>query len=136
MTSRYRGIIDVDAPEFSVQGDMENKITAFLRNTGQEAPQGEEDFYLCVLASLAMKYRQSIQEIELLNKKQFECISIVGGGSRNELLNKLAADICGKPVVVGAAEATSIGNLLCQLIALGEIGTDEAREVVKQSFNK
>jgi rhamnulokinase len=59
----------------------------------------------------------------------------VGGGSRNSLLNQLVADVTGRKVVAGPIEATAAGNLLVQAIGAGEVsGIDEAREIVRQSF--
>jgi glycerol kinase len=64
-----------------------------------------------------------------------EAIHIVGGGSRNSLLNQLVADTTGRTVIAGPSEATAIGNLLIQAIGAGELGgLEEAREVVRRSF--
>ncbi len=134
MESVYRGYIDVDAPEFAAPGRMEEKITGFLKKTGQKVPGRKEDFYLCVLLSLAMKYRQLKDAMELLGDRSFDCISIVGGGSKNTVLNTLTADICGKMVIAGPSEATAIGNILCQLISLGEIRVEEATDLAARSF--
>ncbi len=65
-----------------------------------------------------------------------EVIHIVGGGTKNRLLNQLTANATGLPVVAGPVEATAIGNLLVQAIALGEIASaEQAREVVCRSFD-
>jgi len=62
-------------------------------------------------------------------------IQVIGGGSRNALLNRFTAGATGVPVVAGPAEATALGNLMAQLMALGEVRSlSEVREIVRRSF--
>jgi rhamnulokinase len=62
-------------------------------------------------------------------------VHVVGGGARNPLLCQWTADATGLPVLAGPEEATAIGNLLVQALALGQLGSlDEARELVRASF--
>ena len=89
----------------------------------------------CALEGLALKYRWVFEQLERILGKRLEPIHIVGGGSSNRLLYQFAADATGRRVVAGPVEATAIGNLLVQAMALGEIGwPEEAREVVRRSF--
>jgi rhamnulokinase len=63
-------------------------------------------------------------------------IHIVGGGSQNRLLNQFAADATGRTVVAGPVEATAIGNILVQALAMGHVATlSEARALVRRSFD-
>src|SRR5699024_12051119 len=63
-------------------------------------------------------------------------LPIFGGGSKNEMLNQLIADTTGKLVVAGPSEATAIGNIAAQLIALKKIkNTGEARSIISESFD-
>ena len=67
--------------------------------------------------------------------QRIETVHIIGGGMQNELLCQLAADAMQRPVVAGPIEATAMGNILMQALALGYVGSlDEAREVVRSSF--
>jgi rhamnulokinase len=67
--------------------------------------------------------------------RKIEVIHIVGGGTQNELLSQMTADACGRLVIAGPVEATSIGNILVQAMAVGEVADlAEARRIVRASF--
>jgi len=88
-----------------------------------------------IFDSLAFKYRWVIEKIEEASGRKVNTIHIVGGGSKNWLLNQITADITRRKVVAGPSEATTIGNAVVQMIALGEIGgIREARKIISQSF--
>src|SRR6185437_9445934 len=84
--------------------------------------------------SLACKYRMVCEQLEHVCERAIDTIHVVGGGARNELLCQLTADVCGREVVTGPVEATALGNLLVQAMALGELdGLDDVRRVVARS---
>ena len=89
-----------------------------------------------VYDSLAACYAAAIKELETGTGQTFESIHIIGGGSRDRLLNELTARATGKKVTAGPVEATATGNIIMQMIASGEI-TDiqAAREMIKRSFD-
>ena len=90
----------------------------------------------CVLESLALAYRSTLEKLEAMLKRRLETIHIVGGGSRNRLLCQFTADATQREVVAGPVEATAIGNVLMQALALGEFTSlQEARAVVGSSFD-
>ena len=133
--SHYGHAFDTQSEEFAAPGQMEEKILAALSGHGHPLPEGRAAIYRCVMRSLACKYRDTIEAFEANKGGKFDRIHIVGGGSQNALLNQLTADICGRPVSAGPAEATAIGNIAGQLLALGEIkDVGQAREVVSRSF--
>src|SRR5208337_4164852 len=73
--------------------------------------------------------------LESLRRDRLNRIRIVGGGSKNRLLNQLCADACQLPVSAGPIEASALGNLCVQMIAMGEIANlDEARALIRNSF--
>ena len=89
----------------------------------------------CILESLALLYRFTLRQIESLTDRPVERLHIVGGGSRNALLNQFAADALQVPVLAGPVEATAAGNILVQALAVGHLGgLAEARQVVRRSF--
>lgn len=129
----FRSAIDPDA--FLEPGDIPRKIVEHCRATGQTPPETPGEFTRTILESLARRYRQVLESLESLANRRFDVIHIVGGGSRNALLNQFVADATGRTVIAGPSEATAIGNVLIQAIGAGELsGLNEAREVVRRSF--
>src|SRR5664279_2287707 len=93
------------------------------------------EFARAILESLALRYRNVVENLESLAGRKIEIIHIVGGGSRNALLNQFVADCTGRRVVAGPSEATAIGNILVQAMGAGELANlAEARTVVRNSF--
>jgi rhamnulokinase len=89
----------------------------------------------CIFESLALLYRITIEELEQLTGRKILRLHIVGGGSQSALLNQFAASATGRQVVAGPAEATAIGNVLLQAIALVHLGSPAAvRQAVRDSF--
>jgi rhamnulokinase len=88
-----------------------------------------------VLESLALKYRLVLRSLEQLCGKRIEQIRVIGGGSKNRLLNQFAADATGRRVLAGPAEATALGNVAIQILATGEASSlQEVRALVDRSF--
>jgi rhamnulokinase len=130
-----RAFVDPNDPVFLPPGDMPQRIREACVRTGQEPPQGPAEVVRCVLESLALKYRQTIELLEAATGGPLREIHVVGGGALNQPLCQWTADATGLLVLAGPAEATEIGNLAVQAIALGELGSlDDAREVVRRSF--
>jgi rhamnulokinase len=114
---------------------MPRKIADYCRQTGQAPPETHGEFARTILESLALRYRYVMESLETLGKRKIEVIHIVGGGSRNALLNQFVADCTGRRVVAGPSEATAIGNILVQAMGAGELANlDEVRAVVRNSF--
>ena len=130
-----RTVVDVDDPAFTPPGDMPARIADAARRTGQPVPDGPVAVTRCVLDSLALAYRRAVRQAVELSGRPVEVVHVVGGGARNALLCRLTADATGLPVVAGPVEATAIGNLLTQALALGELsgGLAAVREVVRAS---
>ncbi|MGC8626082.1 MAG: rhamnulokinase [Acidimicrobiales bacterium] len=130
-----RSLVDPNAPEFMPPGDMPARIAAACRSTGQEVPESPGEVVRCILESLAFMYRQAVEVIAGVTGRWPPALHIVGGGSLNSLLCQWTADATGLPVWAGPSEASEVGNLLVQAMALGELATtDEARALVRSSF--
>ena len=114
-------LIDVDDSRFANPADMQQAIADYCRETGQEVPETEGGYVMCVLRSLATRYKKGIDGLNALLPEPVEQLHIIGGGCRNKLLNRLTEEATGLPVVPGPVEATAMGNILVQAIAAGEI---------------
>ncbi len=129
-----RSMIDPDDARFMNPPDMPAAIKGFCRETHQPVPSSEGALVRCALESLALKYRTVLDRLEEATAKRVEVVHIVGGGSRNALLNQFTADACNRPVLAGPVEATVLGNVLVQARACSEIGSlAELRAVVRDS---
>lgn len=104
-------IIDPNAEEFFNPLSMRDAITAYIRRTGQKEPKKNADFFRVVYESLARSYRDVIVDLENVCGKRHDVLNIIGGGSKNRLLNQITARVTGKKVVAGPFEATSLGTL-------------------------
>ena len=116
--------------------DMPSAIAGFCRETNQPEPAAHGATVRCVLESLALLYALRLKEAEELTGQPIKRLHIVGGGSRNALLNQFTANACGVEVIAGPTEATALGNVLVQAIALGDLpDLASARQVVGQSMD-
>ena len=121
---------------FAAPGDMEAKIKERCHMTNQPVPQTKGEVVRVVLESLAFAYRQTVEQIEALTGQTIKQIHMVGGGIQNELLCQLTADVSQRPVVTGPIEASALGNVLAQLLALGEIPDRKAAQSIIQASER
>lgn len=131
----FIAIVDPDHQPFLSPGDMPIKIEQFCRRSRQPVPANRGEFVRTCLESLALAYRRTLDGLEDVLGRRIGTIHIVGGGCQNEMLNQMTADACGRPVIAGPVEATAIGNLLCQAMAIGQVKSlADARAIVRASF--
>jgi len=130
----FRSLVDPDDPRFLSPDDMLDAIKGYCEETSQPAPETAGQFIRCALESLALKYRKVLGWLEELTGTPVEVIHIVGGGTKNELLNQFTANSCQIPVITGPVEATGLGNVLVQARAAGSVSSlAEIREIVRNS---
>lgn len=131
----FESLINPMDPRFLAAGDMPLKIQAYCRETGQVVPKKPGPIIRCVLESLALLYRKTLLELESVTGRKIDKLYVVGGGTKNTLLNHFTANATQIPVIVGPPESTSIGNVLGQAIALGHVSSlEEGRKIVSESF--
>lgn len=129
----FSAVIDPDA--FLEPGRLPEKIADFCRRTGQQPPEPPGPMCRTILESLALRYRQVLESLESLLGRRIERIHIVGGGSRNRVLNQFVADATGRLVIAGPSEATAAGNVVVQAIGAGDLrDVPEARALIRRSF--
>ncbi len=130
----FKCFIDPDAPEFTPAGNIPERIKQYCKKTGQYVPQNDGEIMRCIYESLALKYRQSIEELETCTGKSFDTLYMVGGGTKDRFLSQLTACSIGRKVYAGPVEATSFGNIAVQLMSIGAIeNIGKAREIIAAS---
>ncbi|MEK4384335.1 FGGY-family carbohydrate kinase [Solibacillus sp. FSL W7-1464] len=131
----FRAIINPEDEVFFNPVSMVNAIHEFCKKTNQSIPISIAEQIRCFSESLAIYYANIIDDIERITGYYSPTLYIGGGGAKNKLLCQLIANASGKRVVAGPVEASSLGNGLSQLRALGEISNlQEGRDVIKASF--
>jgi rhamnulokinase len=133
--SPFIAVMNPDDERFFHPGDMPERIRNYCANTNQTVPQTKGEIVRVALESLALKYRWVLERLEELTGKRLDPVHIIGGGTKNRLLNQFAADATCRTVITGPLEATAIGNVMMQAIGLQHLNSlSEAREVVRASF--
>jgi rhamnulokinase len=128
-------LIDPNDPLFAPPGGMPQRIRAYCVERGLTPPQTDGEYAICILNSLAHAYKKTLAEISAVTGRTIEVIHILGGGSQNDLLNQLTADICGMTVKTGPVEATLFGNIAVQAISAGVVANlTQARALIANSF--
>jgi sugar (pentulose or hexulose) kinase len=123
-----------NSSDFRNADDMPASIDAFCARTGQAIPADEGAVIRCIFESLALKYRQTLDQLREVLGHDILVIHIVGGGARNGLLCQMTADATRRPVIAGPSEATTMGNLAVQALATGHLASlEEARALIRRS---
>ncbi len=112
--------IDLNYDRFNNPKNMIGEIQAACRESGQPIPKTVGELVMCVYSNLARIYARELKQLEDLSGKTIDYLRVVGGGSNVSLLNQLTANLIGKEVIAGPGEATAIGNILVQMISVGE----------------
>jgi rhamnulokinase len=131
----FLAVIDPDDNKFLHAGDMPERIQKYCADTNQVIPQTKGEIIRVALEGIALKYRWVLERLEELTDKHLDPVHIIGGGTKNRLLNQFTADATCRTVITGPVEATAIGNILMQAIGLKHLGSlVEARGIVRTSF--
>ena len=131
----FAHLVDPDDETFLRPTDMLGAIDQFCRKTHQPKPSTPGAYVRCIFESLAMKYRMVLRSLEQLCGRSIDQVRVIGGGSKNKLLNQFTADAAGKRVLAGPAEATALGNIAMQILATAEASSlGEVRAIIDRSF--
>ncbi len=132
--SPFKCFINPDSPCFASPVSMIDSIQQYCEETNQFVPQTMGEIAKCIYESLAFRYRQVLSNLQKLAQHPVETLHIIGGGSKNKLLNSYTANAIGLPVVSGPSEATAMGNILIQAQAAGLVkDKNEMRQMVRKS---
>ena len=135
-SAAFVSIVNSDDPMFSNPQSMIGAIKGYCSKSNQKVPQTKGELVRCVLESLALKYAFVMKNLKESSGKEITKLYVVGGGSRNEVLNQFIADALNIEIITGPVEATALGNILQQAIADGQLKDwSEAHEVIKNSFH-
>ena len=131
----FQSLIDPDHASFANPASMTKAITEYCITSGQIAPETHAEFVRCVFESLSLKYKSILEKLIDLAPFAIEKLHVIGGGSKNPLLNQWTANAIGIPVIAGPSEATAIGNIMIQAKAAGCVGSlTEMRQIIRNSI--
>ena len=127
--------INPDDALFANPTSMLKAIEEFCIRTGQTVPQSDTQIIRTIFESLALRYREVLEMLEGMAPFAIDVLHIIGGGSKNALLNQYTANATGKRVVAGPSEATAFGNIVMQAVGAGAVGSlSEARDIIRASI--
>ena len=130
----FAHFINPDDASFANPQSMLKAIEEFCVRTGQKAPESDAAVIRTIFESLALRYREVLEMLEKMAPFAIDVLHIIGGGSKNALLNQYTANATGKRVVAGPSEATAIGNVMIQAIGAGAVESlAEARKIIRAS---
>lgn len=134
--TEIKSVVDVQKDVFFAPSSMIEAVKKECEVTGQQVPSTLGEIAKVIYNSLSLCYADAIKEIESITGITYNSIAIVGGGSQDSYLNEMTAKKSGKTVTAGPTEATALGNLIIQMLALGDIADlKSARQIVKDSFD-
>ncbi|MBU5592962.1 rhamnulokinase [Clostridium sp. MSJ-4] len=134
-SSEFKSIIYMEADSVGVNDKVSDYIREYAQKTNQYIPKTDGEIFRIIYESLAFRYYDAIQDIEECQNTIYDSIQIIGGGSKSNVLCQMTADITNKTVVAGPVEATALGNVVTQLIKLGEISdVRQAHDLIINSF--
>lgn len=130
----FRSLINPDSPCFANPESMPAAIKHYCTETHQPVPQSRGEITRCIFDSLSMRYRQVFGYLQDMAPWPIECLHIIGGGARNQLLNQFTCNAVGVPVIAGPSEGTALGNILMQARAAGvAVSLQDMREIAAAS---
>lgn len=131
----FRSLIHPNDARFLNPKHMIKTIEDYCDQTHQPVPKQAGQMARCIFESLALLYKEVLEELRAITGKEFKTIHVIGGGCQNKLLNQMCADMTGCEVLAGPIEATTIGNIAVQMITLGMVeDMQSARKIIADSF--
>ena len=131
----FQAFIQPDDPSFANPPSMLEAINAFCERNGQPCPKNDAQVVRLIFESLALRYRQVLEDLDRIASHPIDRLHIIGGGSKNRLLNQLTANAIGRKVIAGPSEATAVGNVMIQAMAAGVVSSlQEMRRIIHASI--
>lgn len=132
----FKYVINPDDSVFANPSSMTKAISEYCKKTGQGSPESIGEYVRCIFESLALRYKQVFQSLQKLAPFEIKRLHVIGGGSRNNLLNQFTANSLNVPLYIGPSEATAIGNIIMQAKAVGVVNDlPGIRSVINKSVS-
>ena len=135
VSDEFTTLINPDDPTFANPPSMIEAIDNYAERTNQRKPSTPAEYCNCIFRSLATRYKEVFTLLEQFAGRRLEYLYVIGGGAQNAMLMQLTANAIGRDVVVGVAESTTMGNILMQMRALGDIGAEDMQRIITASTN-
>lgn len=127
--------VNPDDPRLANPVNMTEMIATICKENGMTPPASDAEYIRCIFESLVRRYVEVVNMLSEMILFPIEKLHIIGGGSKNELINQMTANALGIPVVAGPSEATAIGNCMMQAKAAGLVKDRwEIRKIIADSF--
>ena len=133
---QFRSIVDLATPSFALDGnDVLALMAQQLKERHMAVPENDAQWVRLFFNSLTAKVCQIMDFLKSGFGKSFDDIVIINGGSLHSALMQQIADASGLPVKAGIRYASLYGNVLNQLLAMGEVASpEEMRQVAAASL--
>ncbi len=129
----FRSLINPDDKSFANPESMTAAIDNYCKCSRQALPQNDAAYIRCIFESLALCYKETLDALRKVSPHPLNRLHVIGGGSKNALLNQFTANALGIPVLAGPSEATAIGNCMVQAMAAGIVkNRHEMRELISR----
>ena len=131
-----QSFVNPDDPRLTNPASMTGMIALICGENGMTPPTTDAEYIRCIFESLVRRYVVVLGMLSEMISFPIEKLHIIGGGSQNELINRMTANALGIPVIAGPSEATAIGNCLMQAKAAGLVKDRwEIRRIIAKAFN-
>ncbi len=131
----FKTVFNPDSSCFANPPSMIEAIQEYARKTSQHVPETYSEITRSIFDSLALRYKQVFITMKELTGQDINVLHIIGGGSKNELLNQFTSNALGVKVISGPSEATAIGNIMLQAKSAGVVNDIQSmRRLIKNSI--
>ena len=110
------------------------RMDQYFAEVGKKGPSSKGEYIRCILESLTDEYERIIEALEKASGVRYPGICMGGGGIKNSLLVELLKRKTGKEIRCMASEATILGNLISQLVAVGEVKKEELADFINTAL--
>lgn len=131
----FQGYFDPDSDRFFNPKDMIQELLDYFKDTGQTISHDIGSIGRMILENLAFKISDHLKELQEFKEESIEVLHVVGGGSKNQLLNQFISNACNVKVIAGPDEGTAAGNIMVQALSSGDVNSlKEIRRYIRNSF--